>query len=313
MLIKSPKSLYNCVQPLQYLNSARAALHTILENIDFSSGKKLLLPAYIGITDREGSGVLDPVQQTATPYEFYSLDRNLSALKDELYKLIKSKKYKALLVIHYFGFCQNDMAKIIKLCIQYDVLLIEDCAHTMLSEISSGQLGKLGDFSIYSLHKFLATKEGGCLRVNNKNYEHLLHLLLPPHAHPNSKTLDMLARADMKAIGEKRKYNYLCLLELINDCPGINIMYPELPNGIVPHNLPIIVKNGQREILYFKLIDNKIPVIALYYRIIEQIKEEFYEDSIYISNNILNLPVHQDIQQKDLKIIAQKLKESLKV
>lgn len=307
MLIKSPELPYNCSQPLQYSSAARVAFHTILENLDFDSGKKLLLPAYIGITDREGSGVFDPVQQTETPYEFYALDRKLSAVKKDLYDLIRSEKFRALLIIHYFGFCQNDMAEIVGLCKKHNVLLIEDCAHAMLSEITYGQLGKLGDFSFYSIHKFLATKDGGCLRVNNRDYEHLLHL--SHHTQPNLETLDMLARADLEAVGEKRRTNYFHLMELINDCPGIAIMYPELPSGIVPHNLPINIKKGQRESLYFKLIDRGVPVIALYYRMIDPIKKGNYGNALYVSENILNLPVHQDIDIEDLSFIQKELRE----
>ena len=311
MLIKSPESQYCCVQPVQYSSSARVAFHTILSNLDFSSGKKLLLPAYIGITDREGSGVFDPVQETATPYEFYALDRKLGAIKDDLYGLIQSGKYRALLVLHYFGFCQNDMAEIVRLCSKNDVLLIEDCAHTMLSEVPDGQLGLLGDFSFCSIHKFLATSEGGCLRVNNRDYEHLLHLHPPTIAKP--EVLDMIARADLEAIREKRRSNYLHLMELINDCPGIDIMYPELPNGIAPHNLPIIVKDGQREPLYFELIGRGVPVIALYYRMIDPIKKRNYGNAFYVSENILNFPVHQDIEAEDLELIARELKASLQL
>ena len=311
MLIKSPESQYSCVLPLQYSRTARAAFHIILKYLDFSSGKKLLMPAYIGITDREGSGVFDPVLETATPYEFYALDRKLSAIKDDLYGLIQSRKYKALLVIHYFGFCQNDMAEIVRLCRENDVVLIEDCAHAMLSDGPDGRLGRFGDFSFFSIHKFLATGEGGCLRVNNRDHRRLLRL--PPPTRPKPTVLDMIARADLEAIREKRRSNYLGLLELIDDCPGIEILYPELPNGIAPHNLPITVKDAQREPLYFKLIDRGVPAIALYYRLIESIENGNYDDALYVSENILNLPVHQDIEAEDLELIARELKASLKI
>ncbi len=311
MIKKIPESQYNCVRPIQYTSSAREAFRVILENLSFSSGQKLLLPAYIGITDREGSGVLDPVEKTKTPYEFYALNRQLSAIKEDLYERIRSENYGALLVIHYFGFCQNNMQEIVNLCHKHKVLLIEDCAHTMLSETENGELGKLGDFSFYSIHKFLATKDGGCLCVNNKSYESLLHF--PARAQPQMETLDMLARADLGAVRESRRSNYLYLMKLIKNYPGIDIMYPDLPQGIAPHNLPILVKGGQRESVYFKLIERGVPVIALYYRMINSIKDKGYDDSLYVSENILNFPIHQDIQKSNLDVIAQRLKESLKV
>ena len=307
MLTKSPELQNICTQPLQYSSAARISFRTILENLDFSSEKQLLLPAYIGITDREGSGVLDPVLQTNTPYKFYALDKNLSAIKKNLYDLIKSKKFRALLVIHYFGFCQNDMEEISCLCKKYDVMIIEDCAHTMLSVTPYGQLGKLGDFSFNSIHKILATDDGGCLRVNNIEYEELLKK--PQRRRPKAETYNMIALADLDAIREKRRFNYLQLMELIKDYPGIEIMYPDLPEGIAPHNFPIIVENGKREEMYFKLIERGIPVVALYYRMIEPIISGNYSDSLYVSENILNLPVHQDIDIDDLLCIKKGLQK----
>jgi len=306
-MYKTPKSLNNCVDPIQFMGTARDALYRILKTLNFNEDKKLLLPSYIGVSDREGSGVFDPVQQTNTPYQFYTLDKKLSALKGELYNFISSGNYCALLIIHYFGFCQNDMNEIVSLCSKNNVLLIEDCAHSMLSEIPHGQLGTLGDFSIFSIHKFLATKDGGCLRVNNKDYEYLLQE--PASTKPKLETLDTRTRSDLNAIREKRRNNYLYLTELIDNVSEIEIMYSELPVGIAPHNFPIIIKNGERESLYFKLIDSGVPVIALYYKMINPILEGDYRDSIYLSDNILNLPVHQDITAKDIQTIIRRIQK----
>ncbi len=306
-MYKSPKSLNNCVDPIQFMSTAREGLYSILKNLDFDEEKKLLLPSYIGVTDREGSGVFDPVQQTNTPYQFYTLDKRLGALKDELYNFIGTGNYGALLIIHYFGFCQNDMNEIISLCIKNNVLLIEDCAHSMLSETPQGKLGTLGDFSIFSIHKFLATKDGGYLQVNNKDYEYLLQETTSTK--PKLETLDAMSRSDLNAIREKRRNNYLYLTKLLEDVSGIEIMYSELPDGIAPHNFPIIVKNSKRESLYFKLIESRIPVIALYYRMINPISHGGYKDSIYISDNILNLPIHQDITKSNIEEIILRIKE----
>jgi hypothetical protein len=306
-MYKSPKSLNNCVDPIQFMGTARDALYKILKTLNFNEEKKLLLPSYIGVTDREGSGVFDPVEQTNTPYQFYTLNKKLSALKGELYNFISSGNYCALLIIHYFGLCQNDMNEIVSLCNENNVLLIEDCAHSMLSETPYGKLGTLGDFSIFSIHKFLATKDGGCLRVNNKDYEYLLQE--PSSTKPNLETLDVRTRSDLNAVREKRRNNYLYLTELIDVISEIEIMYPELPDGIAPHNFPIIINNGQRESLYFKLIDRGVPVIALYYRMIDPILQGGYKESIYISDNILNLPIHQDITKSNIEEIIRRIKE----
>ena len=153
----------------------------------------------------------------------------------------------------------------------------------------------------------MATKDGGCLRVNNKDYEYLLQE--PSSTKPNLETLDVRTRSDLNAVREKRRNNYLYLTELIDVISEIEIMYPELPDGIAPHNFPIIINNGQRESLYFKLIDRGVPVIALYYRMIDPILQGGYKESIYISDNILNLPIHQDITKSNIEEIIRRIKE----
>jgi len=285
--------------------NARDAFYKILKTLDFGKNKKILLPSYIGVTEREGSGVFDPIKRDAVPYQLYTLDKRLSAFEDELYKLITSGNYCALLIIHYFGFCQNDMGKIISLCINNNVVLIEDCAHSMMSEIKIGKLGSLGDFSIFSIHKFLASMDGGCLQVNNSSYLYLLKET--PDTIPKNETVNLVANSNYNLIRQKRRRNYIDLVHLIGGISRIKVMFSDLPDGISPHNLPIIILDGKREEVYFKLIDSGIPVIALYYKLINPILDGYYPDSKYISDNILNLPIHQDMETEDIKKVAQKL------
>jgi len=141
--------------------------------------------------------------------------------------------------------------------------------------------------------------------VNNLEYGDLFRSKTA--SQPRLETMDMVLRSDLSAIREKRISNYLYLVDLISDFQNIEIMYPELPVGIAPHNLPIIVKNGDRESLYFKLIEQGVPVIALYYRMIEPIINGNCGASLYISENILNLPIHQDIDKEDLFFIKNAL------
>jgi len=78
----------------------------------------------------------------------------------------------------------------------------------------------------------------------------------------------------------------------------------DLVNGDIPQSFPLRIKNEKRERLYFYLIDHAIPVTALYYRLIEQIKQEQFPISFAIASEILNLPVHQDITQDDIREIC---------
>lgn len=97
---------------------------------------------------------------------YYKIKPNLQVDINDFEKKIKNKKTKAALVIHYYGFPQN-IEELSKICKQYNVILIEDCAHSYLTRLDEKNLGTKGDLSIYSFHKVLPLTNGGGLRVNN--------------------------------------------------------------------------------------------------------------------------------------------------
>ena len=299
MLTKSPEIEGHFNNSIWLCESARQAFRSILLS-QSARGGKILMPGYIGITDREGSGVFDPVSSTQTPYEFYSLNKALSMDKTQVAELIGSGQFFAVLVIHYFGFCQTDMAWLVALCKENDVVIIEDCAHTLNGSTEAGTLGHMGDFSIYALHKLLSSSTGGMLRKNTSSTIYSpLELQIP-----NASVLNTLLTTDLSSIKSTRARNYRKWLQRINDIEGITPMYPSLPNGICPHNLPILISDGLREKLYFKLADEGVPVVALYYRMIPELPQEGFKDAHYVSENILNLPVHQDITLEDIDLMA---------
>lgn len=298
----SPLNPDGFLKPKAYFTSARNAFEFLLKHLEFTENDKILLPSYIGFTEREGSGVFDPVQNLNLNYIFYTVDKQLKLNITEVEKLLQSERIKVLLVIHYFGFCQNDIIEIKRLCKKQNVLLVEDCAHTMTSKVNGAYLGTFGDFAFNSIHKFLSTEIGGKLTINNNEYNYITNE--KTNDLPDKKTFDLILRSDYSKIHQKRRDNYLYLENLLNGMPGFKFLYDNLPSGISPHNFPVVIDNNLREPLYFDLIKNEIPVIALYYRMIDIIKEKGFQDALLISNSILNLPVHQDITFSDLDKIA---------
>src|SRR5690606_10190775 len=113
----------------------------------------ILLPAYIGFTDREGSGIFDPVESTESKFSFYKMNGDLTVDYDHLLNLINEGTYNVLLIVHYFGICRNDLRKIKQLCDDNNIILVEDCAHAYHLGQKREKLGVEGDFSFYSVHK----------------------------------------------------------------------------------------------------------------------------------------------------------------
>ena len=309
----TPINTNNCSNNINLFSSARNAFKFLLQKLNETGNRSILLPAYIGYTDREGSGVFDPVSSLRLMYDFYEVDEKLSVNVNHLENKLRKKEVDMLLIIHYFGFCQNNMSEIKRLCIKYDVLLIEDCAHTPQSTTSHGKLGDIGDFSFFSIHKYYPTIDGGILKVNNDDFSYLTDKLTASLELPHAETLQTLISSNVEEIKERRRRNYLYLDKFIGEIPGIKKLFNDLPEGVSPHNYPLIVENDLRELLYFDLIKNGVPAIALYYRMIELINEGCFEKSLALSSSILSLPIRQDINLDDLEYIIDNLKNYFKV
>jgi len=285
MIKKSPEM--GCLNGRVFVDKARTAFSYILKQIPEN---RILLPSYIGINDKEGSGVFDPIAENNVPYDFYNLNRDLSIDMADFQKKLKDPKVKAALVIHYFGFVQNDIEKIARICREHKKYLIEDCAHSLLSEYNGRETGAFGDASFFSLHKILPMDGGGMLQINN------------PHLHTDledTEHVKLFSKFDLRKIAGIRRDNYLYLLEKLKSVSGIEVLYPELPSGIVPLNFPILLKNKDRDEFYYEMLDFGVELVSLYYRLIEQIGEE-YENSHYLSKHITNLPIHQSVTHHDI-------------
>jgi len=90
---------------------------------------------------------------------------------DELEKNI-TKNTKAIIVQHTFWKPSN-IKKIVKLAKEKKILIIEDCAHSLWSEVDSKKLGLYWDFAIFSTwrDKVISSITWGFLLINNKNYQ----------------------------------------------------------------------------------------------------------------------------------------------
>jgi len=298
MITKNPTNTENLTERIWYFSAARTAFKHLLNQLEFDEDDVILLPSYIGITDREGSGVMDPIWDSGINYDFFCIDGHLNADLADLFTRIQAKSIKALVLIHYFGFPQKEVFKIREFCKNNDVYLIEDCAHSLYGKLGESDLGSIGDFSFFSIHKSIPSESGGFLRSNLDQFE--LTKKVGDEERIDLSSLEVFTRVRKVDVVEKRITNYKYLAQLLENCPGVTLIFPDLPAGVVPLNLPLLIGNAQREPLYFYLMDRGLPTIALYYRLIDDLYVEDFKLSRKISENILNLPIHQDVKTSEL-------------
>ena len=301
MILDSPRARSSFAKQSIFTNSARTGLRLLLAGINITKQKGILIPSYVGFSQREGSGIKDPIVNSGITFAFYELNLNLKPNYLKLEELMKSSKYSSILVVHYFGIIQFDMPKIKQLCMKYSIALIEDCAHVPWSIDITGGIGNWGIASIFSVHKSIGVKSGGVLRINDPDLEIPMHL--NDSEKMQTKIKDLMLSTDMAAVSTRRKANYKFLADLLTKVEDVELLFPKISSE-VPLNLPVLIKHGLREKLYFSLLAKKVKTTALYYKLIDDISQIEYPESHYLSNHILNLPIHQDLDKSELTFLA---------
>lgn len=284
-----------------YKNSARDAWSDIIEKYKVTHPNgKILLPAYIGWSANEGSGIFDSVSESGVEFEFYGLGMRLEIDFDDLKLKVKANHKPLVLLVHYFGFIDINYIKIVTWLEDNKVFFTEDCAHAWLTDLIGGACGKRGNFSFYSLHKLLPVAAGGIM-VDNAPAENYKDAINPYYE----------LNYDLYTIYSKRRTNYVYLLKLLLDVKGIEVIYKELEEGICPQTLPVIVESYDRTTLYNKMNEAGFGMVSLYHTMIKNLDNSPFEAPHKLAPRIINFPVHQDVELTDIDHMVAELKKIL--
>lgn len=138
-----------------------------------------------------------------------------------------SNRTKLLFVNHEFGYPFEELESLKK----YGIPIIEDCAHTFMSKDNASQIGKIGDFVIYSLPKFFPMQIGGILVSDKLNLSFIDNQISFNNQYYILNHLSMYLPS-LNNIVERRISNYMYLTKKLTNI-GISPFFP-LRNGIVP-------------------------------------------------------------------------------
>ncbi len=225
---KKPVRAENGLRSLFCFRSARQAFRAYLEATGFSQHGKVLLPAYVGWSSREGSGVFDPVRESGANWSFYPVGEDLSVDLGALPNLISGDDPCLLVIIHYFGYPSAGSSRAARLVHDRGGLVLEDQAHSLLSDWIGGVTGRLGDASVFSFHKLFPVEWGGGLSLSNIGTETLRERLSTSPLR-TELPFDPLSY-DLKRISEAQRANAVELarrLEPLSD--HLRPLFPALP------------------------------------------------------------------------------------
>jgi dTDP-4-amino-4,6-dideoxygalactose transaminase len=119
----------------------------------------VLVPDY-----NSGNEVL-ALEAAGATLHFYRIGRDMQPDVDHLDELCRRHDPDVLYVIHYLGWPQP-IGTLTAMCRRRTMLLVEDCALSLLSAPGGQPLGASGDFSVFCLYKTLPVPNGSLLVQN---------------------------------------------------------------------------------------------------------------------------------------------------
>lgn len=171
-------------------SSGTAALHLALLSLGIKEGDEVIIPSYAC------TALLSAVNYVKAIPVLADIDPETFNLTPSTIKSVLSKKTKAVVVTHTFGF-PADLDGILKLGIP----VVEDCAHSLgalYKRKATGVKGKVSVFSLYAT-KMLSAGEGGMICTNDLKLAERISDLNDPdmrddyHVRYNYKMSDLTA------------------------------------------------------------------------------------------------------------------------
>ncbi|MCX5743405.1 MAG: DegT/DnrJ/EryC1/StrS family aminotransferase [Proteobacteria bacterium] len=293
-------------RPLRMFPSAREAFRVFLAQAA-DPGKRVLLPAYIGWSAREGSGVFDPIAAVGLTPGFYRVDAQLHVdLEDLERQLVRGAG--VVVLIHYFGHVDPGYREAVALARRYGALIVEDEAHAMLTDLYGGTCGRLGDVCLFSLHKLLPMPTGGALVVNPSGRALVEGLASAP---------DPSIRApwdfDLHAMVAARRANAALLAELLAPLAGRVDPLWTLPPEEVPQTFAVKIRGVSRDVLYERMNARGFGVVSLYHTMITPLSIDEFPISHELARTVMNLPVHQEATADSLRALVVELGRQLEL
>lgn len=151
---------------LPFYRARNAIYHLFRALVDRNPTLTVLAPDY-----NSGNEIL-AMRAAGARIRYCPVDRGMQLDPDEVERLCKRHNPDLLYVIHYVGWAQP-MTDLVALCRRRGMLLVEDCALSLLSEAEGRPLGSFGDWSVFCLYKTLPLPNGALLVQNGTRLEAL--------------------------------------------------------------------------------------------------------------------------------------------
>jgi len=160
-----------CAENGLFFYRARIGIYQLFRALSLKADDLVLVPDY------HSGGEVGAIQGAGANIHYYPIRRNLDPDFESLERLCRTLRPRVLFIIHYLGWPQK-ISELMRLCREYGMLLIEDCALSMFAQASGKYVGMHGDYAIFCLYKTLPVPNGGILIQNGPLRNELANLEL---------------------------------------------------------------------------------------------------------------------------------------
>jgi len=273
---------------------------------------------------------------------FVDIDPTTCNIDSSKIELAITKKTKAIVVVHYAG-VSCDMDPIVAIAKKYKLYIIEDAAQAILSSYKGKPLGSIGDLATISFHetKNIHCGEGGALIINNPKFIKRAKIIRDKGTNRDLFNQNMVKKYTWVDYGSSyglSEINAAFLYSQLKQAKKITrkrlaifklynkllekleikklIKRPTIPtyakaNG---HMYYILVKNNKRDKLLKYLKQKKINTVFHYIPLhsspfgkLKVTTKSTMHNTNVIANTLLRLPMHQSLNNLDIKIITNKI------
>jgi dTDP-4-amino-4,6-dideoxygalactose transaminase len=304
------------------VNSGTAALQAALFALDIKKGDEVLIPSFTFVATANAV-----VSTGAKPVFVDILNKNYTIDPDDLEKKI-TKKTHAIIPVHLYGNVAI-IERLSEISKKYNIPIIEDSAQSLGSTYKGKHTGTFFEMGCYSMYptKVMTAGEGGFVVTNNKNLRDKL-LMIRNHGMVHGYDTRIfglnlrlpeinaaIATIQIKKLPKflkSRANNAKLLSKLISD---LKVVLPiERKNENVNWYL-YTISTDKRDKLLKKLNEKGIGAASYYSTPIH--KTPFYKLKIKLpitdlaSSNVISLPIHPNVTQKNIEFIAKIMHEIL--
>lgn len=253
------------------LNSGRSCLLLILEALNIKENDEVIVQAFTC------NAAINPILKRKAFPIYVDIDKTLNLDVTKIEKKI-TKNTKAIIVQHTFGMPAN-IKEIKKICKKHNLILIEDCAHSLGAQYENQYCGTFGDVAFFSFgrDKVISSVYGGMIATNRADLKEKIQAIYESLNYPKSSWVNkQIMHPIIMNLFVLPFYNFLnigkIILELSIRCNLLSKAVTSLEyKGMLPDYFPLKMPNSLAKLALnqFKKIDkfnNHRKEIAKYYK-----------------------------------------------